>query len=90
MKVGVGCLGRVAVSGGDVLANNARHVAGDAACAMGLLVGITTLAFERMNAYNSSRAGRLRPPPMRHWRSEVVSAWMMRLMFSFSQFVGQL
>lgn len=40
VEVGVGCLGRMALSGGDVLADNARHVAGDAACAMGLLVGI--------------------------------------------------
>ena len=43
MEVWVGCLGRVAVSGGDVLADNARHVAGDAACAMGLLVDIANV-----------------------------------------------
>lgn len=40
VEVRVGCLGRLAASGGDVLADNTRHVAGDAACAMGLLVGV--------------------------------------------------
>lgn len=40
VEVRVVCLGRLATSGGDVLADNTRYVAGDAACAMELLVGV--------------------------------------------------
>lgn len=43
MEVWVGCFGWEAVSGGDVLADDARHVTGDTTRAMGLLVGIANV-----------------------------------------------
>ena len=62
------------LSGSDVLADNPRDVASDTA---GTFVGLandflmTNLGF---NTYNSSRAGKLRAPPIRHGRFAVLSA----------------
>lgn len=78
-----------AVSGSNVLADDTRDIASDTAGTIGKLANDMIVKGGDYKTYNSSRAGGLRVPPIRHGKVAVESAWTMRLTFSFSQPVGQ-
>lgn len=65
---------RLTMASSDALFDYARDITGDTTRAIGVLVSHDIKREgNKRGTYNSSRAGRLRLPPIRHGREEEVS-----------------